>query len=377
MIVIDDKRKCAGCTACAAACPRNAIRMVCDQEGFRYPCVDTALCVECGLCDEVCTFTQTPQPVKQQQAYAVKHIDEDILQKSTSGGAFTAFSDLVLETEGVVYGAVLGEDLVVRHERATTKKARDAMRGSKYVQSDLGEVFRQIKKDLQNRKKVLFTGTPCQVNGLKHFLGNKQEGLLCCDLICHGVPSPMMFGEHMGYLQKKLGKQIAEYRFRDKKWGWHIHREMAVGKNGKQYYSTPETDMWRNIYYSRIVTRPSCAACPYSNLNRCGDITIGDCRGIDKIAPDFGSYEGVSLVIVNTPAGMEAMERVKQACICKELDINAVMQPPLRTASPANKSYEKFFDNYQRYGYAVAVKQLFGKHYRLKYYIKRILGKQV
>ena len=377
MIVIDDKTKCAGCTACAAICPRDAIQMICDQEGFRYPCVDTALCVDCGLCDKVCALNKAPQPVAQQQAYAVKHTDKGILQNSTSGGAFTALSDLVLEAEGVVYGAVLGEDLVVRHKRAATKEARDAMRGSKYVQSDLGDVFRLVKKDLQDKKKVLFTGTPCQVSGLKSFLGDKQEGLLCCDLICHGVPSPLIFGEHMGYLQKKLGRPIAEYRFRDKKWGWHVHREMAVVRNGKQYYSTPETDMWRNIYYSRIVTRPSCAACPYSNLDRCGDITIGDCRGIDKVHPDFGSDEGVSLVIVNTPVGQEAMEKIKPVCKYEALDIETVMQPPLHTASPANKSYEKFFANYHRNGYAAAVKLLFGKHYRLKYYIKRLLGKNV
>jgi len=375
MIEIKDKTHCAGCTACAAVCPRDAIEMVSDSEGFAYPQVNTELCVSCGLCDKVCAFTEVPKPVAEQQAYAVKHKDGEILRASTSGGVFTALSDLVLEENGVIYGAVLDADLSVCHVRATTARERDAMRGSKYVQSNLGDTFRAVKKDLQDKKKVLFVGTPCQVSGLRHYLGEKQGGLLCCDLICHGTPSPLIFREHMQYLAKKLRTPIAEYRFRDKKWGWHIHREMAIGKNRKQYYSTPETDMWRDIYYSRIAMRPSCSACPYSNLNRCGDITIGDCRGIDNVLPEFGSDEGVSLVIVNSSAGQAAMKRLQQACICEVLDINNVMQPPLRKASPANSGYKKFFESYHTCGYAGAVKQRYGKYYRLKYYIKRAIGK--
>ena len=372
MIHISEKQSCAGCTACMAVCPKNAIAMVADENGFQYPFVDPEKCVDCGLCDKVCPFDKTSTEASKRSAYAVKHKDRSVLEESTSGGIFTAVSDYVLAQGGVVYGAALDENIVVRHIRATTAEERDRMRGSKYVQSDLGDAFLQVKNDLAEGKTVLFTGTPCQVAGLRSCLKNKCDGLICLDLICHGVPSPVIYKEHIDLLSKKLRTRITDYKFRPKKWGWHIHREMACGEK-KSYHSTPYTDLWRTLYYSRLVTRPSCNNCPYSNLNRVGDITIGDCRGIDRVNADFGSYEGVTLAIVNTAVGEEIFERISDAVTYEPLNIEDVMQPPLKQSSKPNRASDGFFDNYQRYGYKKAVMIHYGRLYPLKYYIKKWL----
>ena len=370
MIQIREKQNCAGCTACMACCPKNAISMVADERGLVYPVVDTQSCVECGLCDKVCPFDKSSKQVSDMQVYAVKHKDSLVLAESTSGGIFTAVSDYILEQGGVVYGAALDENIVVKHIRASTPEVRDLMRGSKYVQSDLGDAFRQVKQDLLAKKKVLFTGTPCQVAGLKSYLNGNDDGLICMDLICHGVPSPLIYKEHIDLLSQKLHTKITDYKFRPKKWGWHVHREIVCASN-KEYYSTPYTDLWKDLYYSRLATRPSCNNCPYSNLNRVGDITIGDCRGIDRVKPSFGSYDGVTLAMLNTQVGKEIFEAVSAALIYEPLNIDDVMQPPLRCSSRANAESENFFEIYQKHGYKKAIKAYYGWTYVLKYYIKK------
>ena len=372
MIQISDKKSCAGCTACMAICPKRAISMVADDQGFQYPLIDSKACINCGLCNQVCPFDKPVRATADQCAYAVKHTDPVVLQESTSGGIFTAVSDYVLAQGGVVYGAGFDDQMVVRHMHATNAEERNRMRGSKYVQSDLGDVFRQVKKDLLAQKSVLFTGTPCQIAGLKSFLGNQQDGLICLDLICHGVPSPMIYKEHIRFLSKKLRTKIVDYKFRPKNWGWHTHRELVLGEK-RAFHSSPYTDLWRSIYYSRVVTRPSCNNCPFSNLNRYGDITIGDCRGIDNVYSDFESHEGVTLAIVNTQKGKEIFEKISDSITYKALNIESVMQPPLRHPGQSNQSSELFFLTCRKHGYEKAVMDYYGKLYPLKYYIKKLI----
>lgn len=375
MIQISNKQKCTGCTACMSACARHAISMIADEQGFQYPHTDETKCTDCGVCDKVCPFNKPMETPQIAHAYAVKHKDSQILKESTSGGLFTAVSDYVLEQGGVVYGAVLDDSLVVRHIRAIAVEDRDRMRGSKYVQSDLGNVFCQVKKDLSNNKKVLFTGTPCQIAGLKSYLKNKCDGLICMDLICYGVPSPMIYKEHISFLAKRLQTKIIDYKFRPKKWGWHVHREIVCGEK-KIYHSTPYTDLWRSLYYSRIVMRPSCNDCAYTNLNRVGDITIGDCRGIDNVDADFGSYDGVTLAIINTQTGKDIFESVSNSLTYKPLNINDVMQPPLRQSGQPNKNSEQFFALYRQYGYPRIIMHFYGIKYLLKYYVKKYFFKK-
>jgi len=343
-----------------------------DATGFSYPIVNQSKCIDCGLCDTICPFTKEQILPPLQTCYAMQHKTAEILKKSTSGGVFIGISDKVLQEGGVVYGAAFDDAMVVRHMRAQTVEERDTMCGSKYVQSDIGDVFLQVKEDLKQNKPVLFTGTPCQVAGLRSFLRGKTEGLITCDLICHGVPSPLLFKEHLAFLSAKKRKKITGYYFRPKHWGWHVHREMAVFENGRQYHSTCYSDLWRNIYYSRVATRESCSNCPYSSLYRPGDLTIGDCRGIDKVLPDFGSDAGVSLVLVNTEVGRKAFEAVCDVFKIAEIDVQEVIQPPLKAPSKANASAPAFWGNFNKHGYKKALTMYFGKHFVLKYYLKKL-----
>lgn len=377
MMTIPEKKSCAGCSACASICAKGAIKMIRDEDGFCYPQISEELCVDCGACDTVCPISNIPEPPSTQIAYAVKHKDAEILNKSTSGGVFTALSDQVLSLGGVVYGAAFDENMVVTHIRAADKETRDRMRGSKYVESNIGDTFLSVKKDLEDKKAVLFTGTPCQIAGLKKFLRGKDDGLICCDLLCHGVPSSVIFGEHLKFISKLKKKAVIGYDFRPKRWSWHVHREIVRLENNVEYHSSPYSDLWRNIYYSRVATRPSCNNCVYSNLNRRGDISIGDCRGIDKVLTDFESNHGVSLVIINTPAGEKCFDAVKDMVEFRKMDVNDVLQPPLRVSSKPNPCSEKFFDDYRKFGYKKAVFNYFGRLYPVKYPVKMFAKKVV
>lgn len=230
MIEIKNKADCCGCTACNAVCPHDAITMRPDAMGFLYPVVDKDKCIDCGLCEKVCAFNDhydislnLPEPL----AYAARHKDMDEIMKSRSGAAFAAISDYVLENGGIVYGAGYAEHFRVVHKRAITKEQRDEFRGSKYVQSDLRGVFRQVKQDLKGGLQVLFSGTPCQTAGLNSFIGRKlRTNLILVDIVCHGVPSPYLWRDYLAYIEKKHGDKIAWVNFRDKElFGWAAHRE--------------------------------------------------------------------------------------------------------------------------------------------------------
>lgn len=239
MIDIIDKHDCCGCTACASICAHDAITMKPDALGFLYPEVDTTKCVECGLCDKVCAFNDNydrslnlPEP----EAYGARHKDMKEVETSRSGAAFIAISDWILAHGGVVYGAGYTDHFRVVHKRATNKDERGEFKGSKYVQSDLTGVFRQVKQDLKDGLIVLFSGTPCQTAGLNSYIGKKlRENLYLVDIVCHGVPSPYIWRDYIAYLEKQQGDEIVWVNFRDKqKFGWRDHHESFKFKNGGQ-----------------------------------------------------------------------------------------------------------------------------------------------
>lgn len=230
MIQITDKSQCCGCTACASVCTHDAISMQPDVMGFLYPVVDNGKCVDCGLCEKVCAFNDhydTSLNLPQPDAYAARHNDMKEVETSRSGAAFIAISDYILENGGVVYGAGYTDHFRVVHKRATTKEERDEFKGSKYVQSDMNTVFRQVKKDLKDGLTVLFSGTPCQTAGLNAYIGRKlREHLILVDIVCHGVPGPNLWRDYIAYLEKKQGDKICWVNFCDKEqFGWAAHRE--------------------------------------------------------------------------------------------------------------------------------------------------------
>ena len=220
---------------------------------------------------------QTQNPT----AYAVKHINDEVRMHSQSGGLFTAVSDWVLNQNGIVYGCILDPSFQAIHVRAENQEQRDTMRGSKYIQSTMGEVFSMVKADLISGKYVLFTGTSCQVSGLKAYLGKEYPLLLCMDIICHGVPSPMIWKEYLAWQEKHNKSEIVSAVFRNKlDFGWRNHTETLEFANGKKIHA----QVFKGIFHGDAVLRPSCYKCPYKSLIHPGDITFADCLQNNVVA---------------------------------------------------------------------------------------------
>lgn len=276
--------------------------------------------------------------------YAVKHKDETVRAASRSGGVFTALSDQILSEGGVIYGCILDEEFNVRHIRAVTEADRDRMRGSKYVQSDLRGVFVQIKKDLLDGRKVLFSGTSCQVAGLKGFLGKDYNKLICVDIVCHGVPSPLVFHDYLEWQKQRENSDVIAFDFRNKRdFGWAGQRETLFFSNGQRV----DSEVFKYLFASTLIERPSCYRCPYKSIKRVGNITIADYWGIDQAAPGFNDNKGVSLVLVNNDKGSELFEQVKDTLELRETRLEDSMQPALQAPFPSPENRDQFWTDFQ------------------------------
>lgn len=304
-----DHGLCTGCSACAAVCPQDAIALVRDKEGFAFPSVDLEKCVRCGLCERTCPVLREREPKPLPAAFAAWNKEADVRRDSTSGGAFSALADYVLEGGGVVFGAALDLRQHLRHIACFRKEDLWRLRGSKYVQSDLGDTFREVRKCLKTRQ-VLFSGTPCQVDGLYRFLGGRPENLTTCDLVCHGVPSPAVWEDMARYIERKRGRELQTVRFRNKVEGWHNSHFTAVYDDG-----TVDTRPLYETEYGRafgraLILRPSCYRCPYASVNRPGDFTLGDLWGLRPDELPEQQQKGVSLLLVNTPHGSYVFDQL-------------------------------------------------------------------
>ena len=345
------KDKCCGCTACQNICAHNAITMVPDNLGFKYPQINDSACIKCGLCIKVCAFNNgygSDSNFKEPLVYAVRHRDKQEMATSRSGGAFIAFSDFILKQGGVIYGAGYTEHFRVTHKRATTREERNEFKGSKYVQSDLNTVYRQIKSDISNGIKVLFSGTPCQTAGLKSYIGgSKSENLYLIDIICHGTPSPYLWQDYIEYTEQKYNQKIIRVDFRDKSLGWTAHKESFIFENGRKII----TDIWEKLFYQHIMLRPSCGNCPYTNTNRPSDITLGDFWGWEKTDTSFNSDNiGCSLVLVNTEKGQQLFAASCNDFTSVKTDISRCMQPNLQKPTLLSESSDEFIRNYTEGG---------------------------
>jgi coenzyme F420-reducing hydrogenase beta subunit len=274
------------------------------------------------------------------KSYAVKNKNEAVINCSRSGGFFSAISDKTLSEGGVVYGCVLTSNFLAKHIRADNVENRNRMRGSKYIQSSLGETFKNVKMDLANGKQVLFSGTSCQVAGLKKFIGKEYNNLLCIDIVCHGVPSKKIWKAYLKWQEAKNFSKVVNVDFRNKKdFGWNDHVETIFFQNGKSVSSR----IFRNLFYGHNILRPSCYECPYKSLIHPGDITIADYWGIEKAAPEFNDNKGVSLVLVNSDTGKIAFELVKNKLIWKHTKLEDSLQPPLLAPFPRPDNREQFW----------------------------------
>ena len=311
MIQISDKSKCCGCTACVNACPAQCIVMRRDrEEGFDYPVANPDRCLGCGKCDAVCPV-QNPSPASDPEtAYAVRC--EDYVDGSSSGGVFPALAKLVIDEGGVVFGAVMESDMIVGHAEAETMDQVQRIRGSKYVQSDPYSSFWDAREYLKAGRKVLFTGTPCQIAGLKSFLGGDHEGLLTVDTACHGVPSPGLWDMYVNALKARTQKNITSVNFRDKSRGWRRYGFTCKGPQGETVLSLrASADPYMALFMQDLTLRPSCYNCPARAGRSGSDLTLADLWSVASAAPALDDDRGVSGVLVNTPKGREYMSCIK------------------------------------------------------------------
>jgi coenzyme F420-reducing hydrogenase beta subunit len=393
MLIYERKEECCGCTACKSICPKQAISMIPDKEGFLYPSINQELCIECDLCKKVCPFSdnyRTSGNYDQPLVYAAKHKDDNVRMNSSSGGMFTAISDYILDIDGVVYGAAFDEKFVVRHQKAETAEERNKFRGSKYVQSNLIGVFEDIKKELKKERTVLFTGTPCQNAGLRSYLHNNYENLYLCDIVCHGTPSPLIFEDYKSFMQNKYKSRIKELSFRDKLLGW---RSQAVGIqfiNQKAYTKEASEDIFYRLFLTNMILRESCYNCKFCNLTRPSDITIADFWGVEKSMPDFDDNIGISLVLINSPKGQQLFESVSKDLYYRESNTIDCLQHNLHSPSQPSPRRNKFWQDYKNKGFEYVLKKYAGyglvprlkktvvkviKKIGLLHVVKRVLGR--
>lgn len=313
---------CTGCRACEAACPVKCISIITDEEGFLYPKVDAERCIQCGKCNKVChaQFVNktelTPEKMDEKFVLFGHNRATLLVEKSSSGGAFSSIAECWSAEDGVVVGSAYSEDFYVRHECCSVRNY-EPLRKSKYVFSDPANTYAQVKEYLEIGKKVLFTGTPCQVAGLKAFLGKDKEykGLLTMDFICHGTPSITMFKAHLTNLEKKEQKKIVKVDFRSKKLGWKRHCFYCQFDDGSEYVAPWHEDYYLSLFMGYNNLRKCCYHCQYSNSNQVSDITVADFWGISKCKPELDTDEGESLLVANTAKGKHLLSLLNAQCI--------------------------------------------------------------
>lgn len=368
MINIEQKTDCCGCTACMNVCANDAITMQSDELGFKYPIVDSLKCINCGLCNKVCQFHENYDRYDNYECpivYSARLKNEVALSKSQSGGAFYAIAEFVLLTGGIIFGAAFTEHWKVCHIKAYDSQSLESLRMSKYVQSDMGTTFKAVKKELLLGHTVLFSGTACQIAGIKSFIPNRlHKNLICVDIICHGVPSPMIWSDYINYLEHKYNSVIVKACFRDKRFGWHGAQESFVFADGRELFARTNN----RLYFSGLSVRECCNVCHFTNTKRVGDITIGDYWGVSKDSPYEKDAKGLSLVLLNSEKGEKLFWNVAEMLHIEKVENDQYLQPQLLYPTKMNPKHKDFVYDYKKYGFLKVAKKYgdLGWKYKLK-----------
>ena len=326
-IKFEDKSACCGCTACKNVCPKDAIEMKEDEEGFLYPEVNKEKCVNCGLCKKVCPVLNQRVEKNKQLAYIVNNKNDEIRKQSTSGGAFSAIAEYAIENGGVVFGATFNKEFNVEHTYVTTKEELKKFRGSKYVQSNLKNTFKEAKDFLENNKLVCFSGTPCQIEGLKKFLGKDYQNLITIDIVCHAVPSPLVWRKYLDYEKKKNGlDNIQEILFRDKSKYGYKYSMMTIKAESAVYSEGVETDPYLRAFFGDLSDRPSCYNCKFKKQNRVSDFTIWDCFTAENFDKNLDDDKGTSRILIQTEKGIEIFKQIEDKFNYKEVKVEDLVK---------------------------------------------------
>jgi len=396
MINILDKKDCCGCSACVQKCPKQCITLKEDNEGFLYPIVDKKICIDCGLCEKVCPVLHQGEPRKPFKAYAAKNLDEEIRRQSSSGGIFTVLAEQVIQEKGVVFGARFDENWEVKHDFTETIEGLAAFRGSKYLQSRIEDNYKKAEEFLKQGRKVLFSGTPCQIAGLKRFLRKEYKNLLMVDFVCHGVPSPGVWKQYLkeivvqlcdkkSVLIDSISKEnvhVESISFRDKTSGWkkysfalHLSVTSRNGiKNTASLYEVFPQNTFMKGFLANLYLRPSCYAC----VAKCGksgsDITIGDLWGASSIIGKDDDDKGTSLILMNT----NKYDSIDDSVWIKEIDyLSSITYNPYIVRSV--KMPEKRSEFYSMFGYSISIINVVDRLTnikilnRMKQYLKRLV----
>ena len=333
----NNKKLCNGCGICALKCPKNAITMVEDEEGFLYPKIDEKKCINCGLCEKVCSNYPTKNEYKI-TAYAAKNKNSQERKSSTSGGMFKLIAKNIIDKNGVVFGVKYDENLKVVHDYAESIEDCKKFSISKYVRSDLKDSYNNVKEFLEKDRHVLFSGTPCQCYALRKFLQKDYKKLVICEIVCHSNPSPKVFEMYIKNREEQNGKEIKLMYFRSK------NKEM---KNGPYIEFTDgkikSDKTFNKAFNDMLISRPSCSQCKFCDTNRQADITIGDFWGIENIFPEFVDNDAISLLTINTARGNEIFQEIKEFMEYKESDLLQTFKSNHNSNQPEHKKREEFF----------------------------------
>lgn len=364
IVLFDKKEKCCSCAACMNICPTQAITIKPDADGFKFSEINNDLCIECGLCNKVCAFQNIPVNGDGPMAtYVAISKNSDVLLTSASGGIFAALASIVFEKNGVVFGCTFNRNMEPEHICINNPSDMKKLQGSKYVQSNIRNTYAEAEKYLKEGIWVLFTGTPCQIAGLKSYLGKDYDNLITTDIICHGVPSVDFFKGYINYLEDKLKGKVIDLKFRDKSKGWGHIEKVIYKKDGilKEKLIQPFNSYYHSYFLKGYILRESCYKCKYACGSREGDITMGDYWGIEKAHPEIVTKEGVSVLLVNSKKGIGLIDDLSKYLQLAEsiFEKARVHNGPLNRPNAKSEKREIIFKTWREGGYKAVADQYY------------------
>ena len=341
---------CVGCGTCMNGCPKQCITMAAGEGGFLYPSINESLCIDCGHCQTVCpalhheTYAAKPLP----KAYAAHHLEDGALEHCSSGGIFQLLAQDILQRGGAVFGAAFDDSFQITHRQAETWEEAKEFQSSKYVQSSIGTAYQQAKSILDCGRPVLFTGTPCQISGLKLFLGKDNSNLLCQDIICHSIPSPKVWSDYLNRHAEKHHCGIKEVQFRKKEPNWEGYHFQITFEDGSLYNCPGSDSSYMKAFLNGLISRPACYSCPFKGLHRASDLTLADFWGVQQVCSSAFHAKGTSLVLLHTQKAVEIFQRISTKISAQEVDPTQAVSYNQAATTPLKqpKRYQWFWSHY-------------------------------